>query len=52
MKEPDSRPFAEAVDRFFVDLGAQQLNGDTVRKYENLMRRRLLPCCAEEGSAT
>lgn len=49
VKKPDIPDLADAVDRFFVDLGAQQLSVETIRKYKNLLRGRLLPWCAEHG---
>lgn len=49
VKKPDVPNVAEAVDRFFIDLRAQQLSGETIRKYENLLRGRLLPWCGEKG---
>jgi hypothetical protein len=38
VKKPDIPTIAEAVDRFFVDLAAQRLFRETIRKYENLLR--------------
>jgi integrase len=49
VKKPDIPNVTEAIDRFFVDLGAQQLSRETIRKYDNLLRGRLLPWCGEKG---
>jgi hypothetical protein len=49
VKKPDIPPIAEAVERFFDDLAAQKLSQETIRKYENLLRKRMLPWC--EASA-
>ncbi|MGE0450544.1 MAG: tyrosine-type recombinase/integrase [Vicinamibacterales bacterium] len=49
VKKPDIPPIAEAVDRFFDDLAAQKLSQETIRKYENLLRKRLLPWCEGKG---
>ena len=49
VKKPDIPDVAEAVERFFVDLRAQHLSEETVRKYENLLNKRLLEWCAEQG---
>jgi site-specific recombinase XerD len=40
---------AEAVEKFIADAKAQKLSGETIRKYENLLKRRLLPWCESEG---
>ncbi len=40
---------AEAVDKFFVDATAQHLSHETIRKYENLLNKRLLPWCGDKG---
>ena len=49
VKKPDIPPIAEAVERFFDDLAAQKLSQETIRKYENLLRKRLLPWCECKG---
>jgi integrase/recombinase XerD len=46
VKKADIPSIAEAVEKFFSDLKAQQLSGETIRKYENLLHKRLLPWCA------
>ena len=49
VKKPDIPTIAEAVDRFFTDLEAQKLSGETIRKYDNLLRKRMLPWCGAKG---
>jgi integrase/recombinase XerD len=49
VKKPDIPTICEAVDRFLQDAKAQQLSGETIRKYENLLNRRLLPWCESKG---
>jgi site-specific recombinase XerD len=49
VKKPDIPTIAEAVERFFDDLGAQKLSPETIRKYDNLLRKRMLPWCEEKG---
>ncbi len=49
VKKPDIPTIAEAVDRFFADLTAQQLSQETIRKYDNLLRKRMLPWCNGKG---
>ena len=40
---------AEAVDKFLVDAKAQHLSGETIRKYDTLLKKRFLPWCQEKG---
>jgi integrase/recombinase XerD len=40
---------AQAVEKFFVDAKAQHLSGETIRKYDNLLKKRLLPWCEDRG---
>ena len=49
IKKPDIPSIEEAVDRFFDDLAAQKLSPETIRKYDNLLRKRMLPWCANKG---
>lgn len=49
VKKPDIPVISEAVDRFFDDLAAQKLSQETIRKYENLLRKRMLPWCETKG---
>ena len=49
VRKPDIPTIGEAVERFLQDAKAQQLSGETVRKYENLLKRRLLPWCETKG---
>jgi integrase/recombinase XerD len=49
VKKPDIPTISEAVELFLADARAQQLSGETLRKYENLLRRRLLPWCESRG---
>ena len=42
VKKPDVPTIAEAVEKFFTDLKAQQLSAETIRKYHNLLRTRPL----------
>ncbi len=49
VKKPDIPTIAEAVDCFFTDLEAQKLSGETIRKYDNLLRKRMLPWCGAKG---
>jgi integrase/recombinase XerD len=49
VKRPELPTIAEAVERFFVDIKAQNLSGETIRKYENLLNQRFLPWCEEKG---
>lgn len=46
---PDIPPLKEAVDKFLADAKAQQLNWETLRKYETLLQRRFLPWCESKG---
>ena len=50
VKKPSTVPtIAEAVDKFFVDAKAQHLSGETIRKYDNLLKKRFLPWCEDKG---
>ena len=49
VKEPHIPTIAEAVEKFFTDLKAQELSRETIRKYENLLNKRLLPWCESKG---
>jgi integrase len=49
IKKADVPSIAEAVEKFFTDLKAQQLSGETIRKYENLLNKRFLPWCESKG---
>jgi integrase/recombinase XerD len=49
VKHVEVPTIAEAVEKFFVDANAQHLSGETIRKYENLLNKRLLPWCADKG---
>lgn len=49
VKKPDIPTIGEAVERFLADVRAQQLNSETVRKYENLLNRRFIPWCDDKG---
>ena len=49
VKKPDIPTIAAAVDHFFADLEAQKLSGETIRKYDNLLRKRMLPWCGGKG---
>jgi integrase len=49
VKKPDIPSIAAAVDLFFNDLAAQKLSQETVRKYDNLLRKRLLRWCENKG---
>ncbi len=40
---PDVPPLKEAVEKFIADAKAQQLNWETIRKYETFLERRFLP---------
>lgn len=42
-------PIVEAVDKFIADAKARGVNWETLRKYENLLRRRLLGWCDRHG---
>jgi integrase/recombinase XerD len=47
--KPDVPPLKEAVEKFIADARAQQLNWETVRKYEAFLERRLLTWCESKG---
>ena len=49
VKKPDIPNIADAIARFLADARAQKLSGETIRKYENLLSRRLLPWCDQKG---
>src|SRR5690606_36386726 len=49
VKKLDIPTIAEALERFSDDLGAQKLSPETIRKYDNLLRKRMLPWCEEKG---
>jgi integrase len=46
---PDVPPLKEAVEKFIADAKAQQLNWETLRKYETFLERRFLPWCESKG---
>lgn len=39
----------EAVEKFLADAKARHLSRETVRKYENLLTKRMLPWCEKKG---
>lgn len=45
----EALPIADAVDRFIADAKARDVNWETLRKHENLLRRRLLGWCDSQG---
>jgi len=45
----ESPAIAEAVEKFLADAKARHLGWETIRKYENLLQRRLLPWCDDKG---
>jgi integrase/recombinase XerD len=49
VKRVEVPTIASAVEKFFVDAKAQHLSHETMRKYENLLNKRLLPWCADKG---
>ena len=49
VKRVEVPTIAEAVPKFFVDAKAQHLSGETIRKYENLLNKRFLPWCEDQG---
>jgi integrase/recombinase XerD len=49
VKKPDIPNIADAIARFLADARTQKLSAETIRKYENLLSRRLLPWCEEKG---
>jgi integrase/recombinase XerD len=49
VKKPDVPTITEAVGLFLQDLRAQHLSAETIRKYENLLNRRLLKWCESKG---
>lgn len=48
-KRPDIPTIEAAIELFIQDLRGQQLSGETIRKYENLLARRLKPWCEGRG---
>ena len=48
-KKPATPTIAEAIALFMEDLRAQQLVHETIRKYENLLGRRLQKWCVGRG---
>jgi integrase/recombinase XerD len=46
---PDVPPLKEAVEKFIADAKAQQLNWETLRKYETFLARRFLVWCESKG---
>jgi site-specific recombinase XerD len=42
-------PIAEAVEKFIADAKARGVGWETLRKYENLLRRRFLGWCDDQG---
>jgi integrase/recombinase XerD len=46
---PDVPPLKEAVEKFIADAKAQQLNWETLRKYETFLDRRFLAWCDSKG---
>lgn len=48
-KKPDTPTIAQAITLFIEDLRAQQLVRETIRKYENLLERRLQLWCEATG---
>lgn len=49
VKKPDIPTIAEAVDLFLQDARAQQLSPETIRKYQNLLSKRLVGWCEAKG---
>ena len=45
----DIPSITDAVDKFFDDATARQLQSATIAKQTNLLRKRLLPWCADKG---
>jgi hypothetical protein len=48
VKKADIPTIAEAVERSFTDLKAQQLS-ETIWKYHSLLKTQLLPWCESKG---
>lgn len=42
-------PVADAIDKFLVYQKSRGLSNETIRKYQNLLERRLLPWCEKNG---
>lgn len=42
-------PLKEAIEKFIADAKAQQLNWETIRKYETFLDRRFLAWCETQG---
>lgn len=40
---------SEAVEKFLADAKSRHLSRETIRKYENLLEKRLLPWCEKKG---
>jgi integrase len=49
VKKPEVPTIAEAIEKFISDAKAQKLSAETIRKYENLLNRRLWPWCESKG---
>lgn len=47
--KPEIPTIVEAVDKFIADAKARQLGWETLRKYENLLKRRFLAWCDGQG---
>jgi len=47
--KPEVPGIARAVEKFLEDARARKLAAETVRKYENLLERRLLEWCQSKG---
>jgi integrase/recombinase XerD len=47
--KPDVPSLKEALEKFVADARAQQLNWETVRKYETFLERRFLVWCESKG---
>jgi len=46
---PEIPPVKEAVDKFIAYQQSRHLSDETIRKYQNLLARRLLDWCTEMG---
>src|SRR5262249_20106334 len=49
VKKPDIPTIVQAIDLFLKDARAQKLSPETIRKYENLLNKRLAPWCDAQG---
>lgn len=47
--KPDVPELADSIARFTDDAKARKLGSETIRKYENLLKKRLLPWCQSKG---